>query len=153
MLINQIKSDALIARKARQTDTATLLTTLYSEASMVGKNAGNRESTDQEVLQVIEKFIKNANEVKNILLKNNKDVSNVDNEIKVLSKYLPQKMNYEELENVIREIIKELKSLINMQIQIGQVMGALKRNYSGAYNGKMASEIVKKELSNYEIQR
>ena len=153
MLINQIKSDALIARQDRKTDIATFLTTLYSEASMVGKNAGNRESTDQEVLQVIEKFIKNANEVKNILLKNNKDVSNVDNEIKVLSKYLPKKMSYEELENVIREIIKELKSLINMQIQIGQVMGALKRNYSGAYNGKMASEIVKKELSNYEIQR
>jgi len=97
MLINQIKFDALEARKARQTETATLLTTLYSEASMVGKNAGNRESTDIEVLQVIEKFVKNANEVKNILLKNNKDVSNVDNEILVLSKYLPQKMSYEEL--------------------------------------------------------
>ena len=54
MLINQIKSDALIARKARKIDTATLLTTLYSEASMIGKNLGNRESTDQEVLQVIE---------------------------------------------------------------------------------------------------
>ena len=50
MLINQIKSDALEARKARQTNTATLLTTLYSEASMVGKNDGNRESTDAEVL-------------------------------------------------------------------------------------------------------
>jgi len=45
MLINKIKSDSLEARKARQTDTATLLTTLYSEASMIGKNLGNREST------------------------------------------------------------------------------------------------------------
>jgi len=66
MLINKIKSDALEARKARKTNTATLLTTLYFEASMVGKNLENRESTDQEVLQVIEKFIKGANEVKNI---------------------------------------------------------------------------------------
>jgi len=146
MLINQIKSDALIARKARKTDTATLLTTLYSEASMIGKNLGNRESTDQEVLQVIEKFIKNANEVKEILLKNNKDVSHVDNEIKVLSKYLPQKMSYNELENVVRDIIEALKD-INSEVQIGKVMSVLKNSYGGTYNGKLASEIVKKELA------
>jgi len=147
MLINQIKSDALIARKARKIDTATLLTTLYSEASMIGKNLGNRESTDQEVLQVIEKFIKNANEVKEILLKNNKDVSHVDNEIKVLSKYLPQKMSYNELENVIRDIVEALKD-INSEVQMGKVMSVLKNSYGGTYDGKMASEIVKKGLSN-----
>jgi len=145
MLINQIKSDALIARKARQTDTATLLTTLYSEASMIGKNAGNRESTDQEVLQVIEKFIKNANEIQTILLKNNKDTSNVISEIIVLSKYLPQKMSREELENVIRDIIEALKD-INSEVQIGKVMSVLKNSYGGIYDGKLASEIVKKEL-------
>jgi len=147
MLINQIKSDALEARKARRTDTATLLTTLYSEASMVGKNLENRESTDQEVLQVIEKFVKNANEVKNILLKNNKDVSGVDNEIKVLSKYLPKKMSREELENVVRDIIEALKD-INSEVQMGKVMSVLKNSYGGTYDGKMASEIVKKELVN-----
>ena len=147
MLINQIKSDALIARKARQTDTATLLTTLYSEASMVGKNFGNRESTDQEVLQVIEKFIKNANEIQTILLKNNKDTSNVISEIKVLSKYLPQKMSREELENVVRDIIEALKD-INSEVQMGKVMSVLKNSYGGTYDGKMASEIVKKELAN-----
>ena len=146
MLINQIKSDSLIARKARQTNTATLLTTLYSEASMVGKNAGNRESTDIEVLQVIEKFVKNANEVKNILLKNNKDTSSVENEILVLSKYLPQKMSYEELENIIKTIIEVFKG-INMQMKMSNIMGKLKENYGGMYDGKLASEIVKRELN------
>ena len=131
MLINKIKSDALIARKARQTDTATLLTTLYSEASMVGKNAGNRESTDQEVLQVIEKFIKNANE------------------IKVLSKYLPKKMSYEELGHVIRGIIKGLTLTKDKSPKLmGEVMGMLKILHGGTYDGKVASEIVKKGLNN-----
>ena len=147
MLINKIKSDSLEARKARQTDTATLLTTLYSEASMIGKNLGNRESTDQEVLQVIEKFIKNANEIQTILLKNNKDTSNVISEIKVLSKYLPQKMSYEELENVVRDIIEALKD-INSEVQMGKVMSVLKNSYGGTYDGKLASEIVRKELVN-----
>ena len=147
MLINKIKSDSLIARKARQTDTATLLTTLYSEASMIGKNLGNRESTDQEVLQVIEKFVKNANEVKEILLKNNKDTSNVISEIIVLSKYLPQKMSREELENVVRDIIEALKD-VNSEVQMGKIMSVLKNSYGGIYDGKLASEIVRKELSN-----
>jgi len=146
MLINKIKSDALIARKVRKTDTATLLTTLYSEASMIGKNAENRESTDAEVLQVIEKFIKGANEIQTILLKNNKDTCNIVSEIKVLSKYLPQKMSYNELENVVRDIIEALKD-INSEVQIGKVMSVLKNSYGGTYNGKLASEIVKKELA------
>ena len=145
MLINQIKSDALIARKARKIDTATLLTTLYSEASMIGKNLGNRQSTDAEVLQVIEKFIKNANEIQTILLKNNKNTSNIVSEILVLSKYLPQKMSREELENVVRDIIEALKD-INSEVQMGKVMSVLKNSYGGTYDGKIASEIVKKEL-------
>ena len=147
MLINKIKSDALEARKVRKTDTATLLTTLYSEASMIGKNAGNRESTDTEVLQVIEKFFKNANEVKNILLKKNKDVSHIENEILVLSRYLPQKMSYEELGHVIRGIIKGLTEDKSPKL-MGEVMGMLKILHGGQYDGKMASEIVKKGLAN-----
>jgi len=147
MLISQIKLDALIARKARQTDTATLLTTLYSEASMIGKNAGNRESTDAEVLQVIEKFVKNANEVRIILLKNNKGVGYVDNEILILSKYLPQKMSYEELGHVIRGIIKGLRKDKSPKL-MGEVMSMLKILHGGEYDGKMASEIVRKELEN-----
>ena len=147
MLINQIKSDALIARKARKIDTATLLTTLYSEASMIGKNLGNRQSTDAEVLQVIEKFIKNANEIQTILLKNNKNTSNIVSEILVLSKYLPQKMSREELESVVRDIIEALKD-INSEVQMGKVMSVLKNSYGGTYDGKIASEIVKKELAN-----
>jgi len=114
---------------------------------MIGKNAGNRESTDAEVLQVIEKFIKNVNEIQTILLKNNKDTSNVISEIKVLSKYLPQKMSREELENVVRDIIEALKD-INSEVQIGKVMSVLKNSYSGTYDGKLASEIVRKELVN-----
>jgi len=149
MLISQIKSDALEARKARQIDTATLLTTLYSEASMIGKNVGNRESTDAEVLQVIKKFVKNANEVKNILLKNNKDASSVISEINVLSKYLPQKMSYEELGHIIRGIIKGLTLTEDKSPKLmGEVMGMLKILHGGQYDGKMASEIVKKGLAN-----
>ena len=70
-LLNKIKTMQLEARKAKQTDKATLLTTLYAEALTVGKNKANRDSTDQEVQEVVQKF-----------LKNNRDFQKVANESK-----------------------------------------------------------------------
>ena len=57
-LLAQLKKDSLLARKAADGVRATLLSTLIAEAEMVGKNAGNRESTDDEVQQTIRKFLK-----------------------------------------------------------------------------------------------
>ena len=62
MLLETINQDRNEARKMKYTATATLLTTLYSEAQMVGKNDGNRETTDAEVVAVIKKFVKNIDE-------------------------------------------------------------------------------------------
>ena len=67
MLIEKIKEDSLRARKDRNTWKANLLTTLYAEASMIGKNKGNRVSTDEETTAVITKFLKNAQETKTVL--------------------------------------------------------------------------------------
>jgi hypothetical protein len=57
-LIQTIKADQVQARKARSAS-ASILTTLIGEAEMIGKNAGDRESTDEEVIAIIKKFIKN----------------------------------------------------------------------------------------------
>ena len=61
-LLAQLKKDSLLARKAADSVRATLLSTLIAEAEMVGKNAGNRESSDDEVQQTIRKFLKNNQE-------------------------------------------------------------------------------------------
>ena len=56
-------------------------------------------------------------------------------------------MSYEELGHVIRGIIKGLRKDKSPKL-MGEVMGMLKILHGGEYNGKMASEIVKKGLSN-----
>ncbi|HLP27579.1 MAG TPA: hypothetical protein VK147_02990, partial [Candidatus Didemnitutus sp.] len=64
MLLQQIRDAALAARKAAFGPAAEpqwrkdLLVTLLSEAEMFGKNEANRESTDEEVIGVIKKFLK-----------------------------------------------------------------------------------------------
>ena len=56
-MLEQIKGAMFSARKARTDKVLSdLLTTLYSEAAMVGKTKRNGESTDEEVLAVVKKF-------------------------------------------------------------------------------------------------
>lgn len=62
MLIVKIKHDQLVARKNRDQIESTLLTTLIGEADMVGKNNGNRDPFDEEVISVVKKFLKGVNE-------------------------------------------------------------------------------------------
>jgi uncharacterized protein len=54
-MMDKLRADLLTARKERS-DMTGLLTALVGEAAMIGKNNGNRETTDEEVLRIVKKF-------------------------------------------------------------------------------------------------
>jgi uncharacterized protein YqeY len=66
-------------------------------------------------------------------------VAQNDKEKAILDAYLPQQMTPEALEEAIREISVELGTT-----QIGPLMAKLKEKYAGQYDGKLASELVRK---------
>ena len=139
-LLNKIKDDLNNARKASDRVALTILTTLYSEAAMKGKNSGNRESTDEEVTATITKFVKNAKE----LLAHIDDTetrAKVASEIATYETYLPSQMSKEELTSVITNIMEVAEG--DVTPNIGIVMKHLSANYNGMYDGKLASEIVR----------
>lgn len=133
MLIDKIKADSLVARKERNTLLSNLLTTLYSEAAMVGKNDGNRETTDVEVVAVVKKFIKNAVEV----LKVRNDADTVY-EVRVLESYLPKQLTEEQLVKYISDY-----KFFTPNANVGQIMKYLKEDFSGQYDAKLASQLAK----------
>ena len=143
-LLDQIKSDLTDARKAKDTATSNILSTLYAEAGMVGKNAGNRESSDAEVVSKVKVFIKNIDETLKTLPQGHAKSTEMEKEMAILQKYLPEQMNQEELKSVI-EVIGDSheKSMKSM----GKIMGALKAKYDGQYDGKLASDLVKSYLT------
>jgi uncharacterized protein YqeY len=57
----------------------------------------------------------------------------------ILDAYLPSQMDAAQLEEAIRSLSAELGTT-----QIGPLMAALRQRYSGNYDGKLASELVKK---------
>ena len=130
-LIEEIKQKQIAARKAGSAE-ASLLTTLLGEAAMVGKNAG-RETTDQEVVAVVKKFIKNIDETVSALSSRGQDAASFLAERSILERFLPLQLT----EHVLVNIAENHKSM-------PEFMKFLKENHAGQYDGKLASIVAKK---------
>lgn len=137
MLISQIKAAQLAARKLRNQVAASALTTLIGEAEMVGKNAG-REVTDAEVVAVVGKFIKNINETLKALPVNDARSSAYLEELRIFEAFMPQQLDAMQLEMTIAGITAAVGK------NTGAIMKELKAGFSGQYDGRQASEIVKR---------
>lgn len=148
MLLDKLKQDQLSERKLAintpvpHKTRATLLTTLIGEASSVGKNDGNRESSDEEVIAIIKKFIKNIDEV---IVNSIGTNLQAQMEKQILMAYLPKQLSEAELEDYVRKTVHGLN--VTSMKDMGLVMKDLKAHRDGEYDGKMASQVVKKVLS------
>lgn len=142
-LMETIRKDQLEARKFRDTVAIGLLTALVGEAAMVGKNKGNRESTDEEVVGVVKKFIKNTEETITVLEKssNTEALDKAKAELALLNIYLPKQMTEDEIGAFIDGFLASAPGS-----KMGDVMKALKDRHAGQYDGKMASAVAKAKL-------
>jgi uncharacterized protein len=147
-LLEKIKTDSVQARKFK-TPIASFLVTLYSESAKVGKDKRNGESTDEEVILTLRKFkvgaetiIKAATEQQGTRME--EQITQAQSEIAVIMTYLPTMMSEDELTIEILEIVNSL--LDKSPKQMGYVMGQLKTNFHGLYDGALASKLVKEIL-------
>jgi uncharacterized protein YqeY len=145
-LIETIKGHNLNARIQKLTAVSSLLTTLIGEAEMIGKNAGNRAPTDEEVKGVIRKFIKNNNETIKALGDADPRSLTFMGENHTLEKYLPRQMTTEELTEAIRSCIVSIR-VAGEQPNTGSIMKMMKQHFDGTFDGKAASLVIKVELA------
>ncbi len=106
-----------------------------------------KETDDNDVKQLLKKMIKQRSESIEIYKKNNReDLLKVEeNEVSVLSNYLPKQLSDEETKNICLEIVKK----INAQSikDMGKVMGELKKKYSDNLDFSKAGAILKEVLN------
>lgn len=150
MLIEKIKLDMFTAKKAGDKVRGTLLNTLYGEASKVGKDQGNRLTTDAETIAVIKKFINNSEEfiksLKQQPLLDEKQCelcSTLENEIKILNEYLPKQLDSIELKRIMISYRNTKHDEGQVCPTMGEYMKLLKDHHAGLYDGKVAVEIAK----------
>jgi uncharacterized protein YqeY len=149
MLLAQIKTEYLAARKARETDKVALLSTLIGEIETLAK-AGKGEMTDAVVVTVVKKFIKNNVEASAAVLNSLPDgvsmkeaaepyhkIGVLNAERKILEAFLPKQLTE-----------AEISSLIDLMIasgakDVGDCMKLLKTGHAGTYDGAVASRLLK----------
>jgi uncharacterized protein YqeY len=136
-LLVKIRNDLDTARRNKDMRLLTLLTTLYSEAAMVGKTKRNGESTNEEVLAVTRKFKVGVEEI--IKIKGSNEF--LEFEISLYDKYLPTLLTNVEITEIINTLISELPE--KSPKAMGVIMGKLKSEYLGRYDGTFASKLVK----------
>lgn len=155
-LLTDIKAASLQARKDKNSVVTSLLTTLIGEANAIGKNNGNRETTDAEVITIIKKFVSNATETKSLIHNaafnaheslNNLDHQQLDaltKEIDILNSFLPTQLTHEQLDRTICDLVV-LTGATSIK-DMGKIMKALKEQHEGTYDGAKASALIKEKL-------
>jgi len=130
---NRIKKDSLLARKAGEKEKVLALNTLIAEIERSKPEIINGEKvwSDTQCISAIKKT-----------MDGNEQCGNTD-ENKFLTPYLPKIMTTEELTTLIENHITEM-GFSGMK-DMGKVMGFLKQ-FTGQYDGKEASGIVKNKL-------
>lgn len=137
-LLEQIKAQYLELRKARATSQVASLSTLLGEIDTLTKS-GKGELTDDAVVAVVKKFIKNLDEsIKaNSERGNHTTAGQLADEKNLYAQFLPKQFSEVELDNLIGAII------LTGAGTVGEVMKELKVKYSGQYDGAVAARILK----------
>ena len=146
-LLNDIKVALLAARKARQSATASSLSTLVGEAEMIGKNDGNRPVTDSEVMALVKKFIKNVEESHKVASShgNAEAAERLLVERDLYASFLPSQLTGEALLNAIAALCHEVNA--SSIKDMGKVMKLLKERHDGQFDGAAASTFIKAQLA------
>ena len=134
-IFERINADIKTAYKEKNTDAKSLLSFLKGEVTKVSKIPD-----DAEVVKGIKSMIKGHE--KSLEEFGASTLSEV--ELSILDGYLPSQLDEAELTTLIGQIIST-EGLTGPQ-DMGKIMGYLKNNHGGEYDGKMGSDIAKESL-------
>lgn len=138
MLINDIKKANMMALKNHDQDARASLSVLINRYQQldVENRAKGKETTDAEVISLIQKCVKELEEEKEMYASNNRpeNVLALTKQIETIKVYLPKMMSEDEIKAVIESL--EDKSIKN-------VMSTFKTNYAGKVDMSIVSKIAK----------
>jgi hypothetical protein len=137
----ELKELRMTMMKSKKIDPerAKVLQAILSTSQLIAKEDGNREVSKEDIIQAAKKEAKMAQQ--------SKDSGAPYSEItfEVTSSFLPKLMSEDELGVSIETIIS--KNNFATMKDMGKVMGVLKKEFTDLYDGKLASNIIRKKLS------
>ena len=141
-------NEAIIAgMKAQDKATLRALRGIKSAIMLVKTDGSGNIIDEAKEIQILQKLLKQRKDSLEIYVKQNReDLAVIEREeIAVIEKYLPQALSNDEIEENIKQIIKETGA--ESMKDMGKVMGLAGKSMAGQADGKLISEIVKKLLA------
>lgn len=131
-IFNKIKAEWLEARKGRLELKSSVLNTVVSDISLIGKNEA-RETTDEDCIAVVKKHLKGVDETIRIINNGTPSTRSMESlvfERDVLTAVLPSQLGPDETRKIIEQ---------NQITTIKDAMAFFKHHYAGRFDGKLVS--------------
>lgn len=146
-LENKINSDLKEAMKAKDKVALRGIRAIKSALLLAKTETANTEIDETKEIKILQKLLKQRKDSLEIYQKQDRpDLAVIEEEeIAIISKYLPQQMGADELKPIIQAIISETGAS-GMQ-DMGRVMGMASQKLAGKAEGKLISQIVKTILT------
>jgi len=144
--INNALKEAMKAKNERAVSTLRMVNSTLKNADIEARGQNKPPLGDAEVLSVLQKMIKQRQESVELYKKGNRAdlVKQEEDEIAIISGYLPKQMSEAEVAAAIDGAIKETGAA-GMK-DMGKVIGALRGKYAGQMDMAKASALVKAKL-------
>lgn len=142
---NQILEDLKTAMKNQDKERLSVIRMVKGAIQMSELNK-KHELSDEEVIDVISKEIKSRKDSINEFKKGGREdlIEKTQNEIAILSEYLPRQLTEEELNEIIDKIFDEVKP--ESSKDMGKIMKELKPQVNGKADMGLVSKIVKEKI-------
>ncbi|MCB0328465.1 MAG: GatB/YqeY domain-containing protein [Bdellovibrionales bacterium] len=140
----KLKAEMKEAMKAKNKLALETIRSLLSAIQYEEMNKKVDELADDQILNVIKAERKKLVETKEFAEKDGRTdtAEELTRQLAVLDSFLPAQLAREEIERIISEY-----SAADTDANVGSIMKHLQQNYSGQYDGKLASEIARQVLA------
>lgn len=141
-----ISKDLVQSMKSKDADRLSTLRLVKSALTNAAIEKKKDALTDEEVLAVIQKQVKQRHEsLENFQKGNRTDLANKEKkEIEILSSYLPKPFSPQELEAMVRKAIEQ--SQAKTKADLGKVMKVIMPQLQGRADGKQVTDLLGKLL-------
>lgn len=149
MLYETISKDMIEAMKSKDKDTLSTLRLLKSaiDLYLVNNKLERNNASDEVVIDVVSKQVKTHKESIEEFRRGNREdlIVNLEREINLLSKYLPEQLSEEEIIKEIDRVFDEIKPTSKQDM--GRVMKELTPIFKGKADMKVVTSIVQSKLN------
>ena len=141
--LNDGMKEAMKSQNKLRTSTLRLVNAAIQNADIEARTAGKQPLTDDEVMGLMQKLIKQRQEAAELYVKGGRQelADREQGEIRIIQGFLPQQMGEPEMKAAIAEVIKQ-EGATSVK-DMGKVMAALKSAYAGKMDFGKASGVVK----------